>query len=162
MKYNPEIHRRRSIRLPGYDYSQSGAYFVTVCTHDRMNLFGKIVGAGSKPAPVVMRINEYGKIVNDTWRDLVNHIAFIQLGEFIIMPNHVHWIIWIMEQQCRAGLEPAPTGKRTPLPEIVRQFKTFSARRINKIRGTSEQPVWQRNYCEHVVCDEEDYRRIAE
>jgi len=169
--YDPKIHHRRSIRLPGYDYSQSGAYFVTICTHDRARLFGEIVGAGSKPAPVTMRINFFGKKVEETWFDLPCHIPGIILGEFSILPNHIHGIIWIKEKNETqkngfewdgAGLEPAPTRKQTPLSEIVRQFKTFSARRINEIRGTPGQSVWQRNYYEHIIRDEESYGRIAE
>ncbi len=173
--YDPKIHHRCSIRLPGYDYSQSGAYFVTICTHRRVHLFGdiiNIVGAGSKPAPVEMRLNCYGKIVEDTWFDLPNHISGLKLGEFSILPNHTHGILWIIELnqiegigigRDGAGFEPAPsTRKQTSLSEIVRQFKTFSARRINEIRGTPGQPVWQRNYYEHIIRDDESYNRIAE
>jgi putative transposase len=167
MKYNPEIHHRRSIRLAGWDYSQPGAYFVTIVTHDRKSIFGRIdeVGAGSKPAPFAMKLSPEGRIVWETWFDLPNHITNIELGEFILMPNHVHFIIWILGlrlARAGAGLEPAPTGAQTPLPEIVRQFKTFSARRINEMHGTPGQPIWQRNYYEHIIRDDEDYDRIAE
>lgn len=195
MTYNPAIHHRRSIRLKGYDYSQAGMYFVTICVHGCENLFGEIVGgenvgAGSKPAPLDgetsqpgksshtnraglesaptnespqpgessrMELNEYGKIVEYTWNDLINHIDGIELGEFIIMPNHIHFIIIIIGA-IRVGLEPAPT---TPLSEIVRQLKTFSARRINEKRGTRGAPVWQRNYWEHIIRDEKAYDNIA-
>jgi REP element-mobilizing transposase RayT len=112
-----------------------------------------------------MALNEFGEIVQYTWDDLPNHIAGIELDAFVIMPNHVHGIIVItgagLEQKDRAGLEPAPTGTRI-LPEIVRQLKTFSARRINKKRGTPGLPVWQRNYYEHIIRDEEDLTRIRE
>jgi putative transposase len=160
MKFDPSIHHRRSIRLAGWDYSQPGAYFITIVTHDRRNIFGA-VGAGSKPAPVAMKLSMEGRIVFDTWFALPNHIPGIKLGEFIIMPNHVHFIIWILGSHyagAGAGLEPAPTA----LPEIVRQFKTFSARRINEMHHTPGQPVWQRNYYEHIIRDDEDYVRIAE
>lgn len=176
--YNPATHHRRSIRLRGYDYSQAGAYFITICTHNRECLFGA-VGAGSKPAhpsikpaqfatphptqsPNLMVLNEYGEIVKDTWEDLINHVDGIELDAFVIMPNHVHGIIVIIRAglvQDGAGLEPAPTGKRT-LPEIVRQLKTFSARRINKKRGAQGLPVWQRNYYEHAIRDDDDLTRI--
>lgn len=158
-RYNPDIHHRRSIRLHGYDYSQEGAYFITICTHNRECLFGT-VGAGSKPAlaePVhysSMALNEYGEIVQHTWDDLVNHIEGIELDAFVVMPNHFHGIVVI---DSRAGLEPAPT-----LSEIVRQLKTFSARRINKIRDTQGVPVWQRNYYERVIRDENELSRVRE
>jgi REP element-mobilizing transposase RayT len=161
----------KSIRLPRYDYSQPGYYFVTICIHDRkQNLFGNFpipVGAGSKPAlfvnaksapllntpsnPMVIP-NQYQEIVQNTWNDLTNHIPNIVLDEFIIMPNHIHGIIRIIETLAnRAGLEPAPT---VALPEIIRQLKTFSAKRINKLRNTIGQSVWQRNYYEHIIRDE--------
>jgi putative transposase len=142
-------HNRRSIRLPGHDYSRPGYYFVTICIHDRaQRLFGEIplVGAGSKPAP---HLNEYGKIVQKTWDDLPDHIDGIELDAFIIMPNHVHGIIRIIGTGLeRAGLEPAPT---VGIPEIVRQFKTFSAKRINITRNSIGASVWQRNYHDHII-----------
>jgi len=128
-----------------------------------------------------MRLNELGQIVQSTWHDLVNHVDGIALGEFVIMPNHIHGIITIVG----AGSEPAPTNpasaepasaepaptepaptntnpKQTPLSEIVRQLKTFSARRINLARNTPGESVWQRNYYEHVIRDEKSYLEIAQ
>ncbi len=81
---------------------------------------------------------------------MVNHIAGIELDAFVIMPNHLHGIIVI------GGAKPCP------LSEIVRQLKTFSARRINKIRGMQGIPVWQRNYYEHVIRDESDLNSLRE
>lgn len=165
MKFDPQKHHRHSIRLKGYDYSQPGAYFVTICTHNRAHLFGEIVNG-------VMRLNEYGKIVQYTWHDLVNHVDGIELGEFVVMPNHIHGIINIVGAgSVGVGSEPTPTTAPTvntqpnrikPLPEIVRQLKTFSARRINEQRGMRGIPVWQRNYYEHIIRDEKSYQRIAE
>ena len=174
-RYNPDLHHRRSIRLQGYDYSREGAYFVTICTHNRECLFGS-VGAGSKPArytcplstkpgqtPAVsmqMTLNDYGEIVQQTWDDLVNHIDGIALDAFVVMPNHIHGIVVIDDRAGlgnRAGLEPAPT-----LSEIVWQLKTFSARRINKGRGTPGIPVWQRNYHERIIRGENELNHIRE
>jgi len=158
MKYDPARHHRRSIRLKGYDYTQAGAYFVTICTQDRMCLFGEIVDGE-------MRLNDAGEIVAWTWHDMPNHISNVQLDAFVVMPNHVHGIIVITDPVVAvvvgAGSEPAPT-KSYGLPEIVRQFKTFSARRINDLRGTQGTPVWQRNYYEHIIRDEESLNRIRE
>lgn len=110
-QYNPAIHHHRSIRLQGYDYSQVGAYFITVCTQNRECLFGT-VGAGSKPAQSTapMALNEYGEIVKYTWEDLINHVSGIVLDAFVVMPNHAHGIIVIVGagfMKGRAGLEPA-------------------------------------------------------
>ncbi len=115
----------RSIRLKGYDYSQSGAYFITVCTRDRAHLFGEVV-AGE------MRLNAFGEIVRAAWFDLPNHYNHVRLDTFVIMPNHVHSIIILIDDHpsvgagVGAGLKPAPTApmtKRHPLSEIVRGSK---------------------------------------
>ncbi len=88
-KMKQEPHHRRSIRMKGYDYSQPGAYFVTICTHGKQSLFGKIVDGE-------MKLNDFGKVVEFTWNDLVNHVDGIELGPFVIMPNHIHAIIHII------------------------------------------------------------------
>ena len=139
--------RRKSIRLKGWDYSAPGAYFVTICTHKRQPLFGQVVDGE-------MVLNQYGEIVREAWFDLPNHYAHVELDAFVVMPNHIHAII-ILDADAigvGAGLKPAPT--RHPLSEIVRALKTFSARRINTLRGTPGVPVWQRNYYEHIIRNE--------
>src|SRR6266581_8722397 len=129
MTYNPDVHHRHSIRLQEYDYSQNGAYFVTLCAFQRECLFGEItvsVGAGSNPAlskpaqedaPAGMELNEFGRLLDFTWHDLPNHSRNICLDLFVIMPNHFHGIIVIENDRTglentasldRAGLEPAP------------------------------------------------------
>jgi putative transposase len=164
------LPKRKTIRLSGYDYSQEGCYFVTICVKDREPIFGSIINGE-------MHLSNPGRIVDETWHNLENHNSDIQLDEFVIMPNHVHGIIQLYEPQTdlcrggsvtcpdsidRAGLEPAPTEiKRTSLSEIVRQFKTFSAKRINEIRGTPGNPVWQRNYYDHIIGTEKEYENTA-
>src|SRR4030042_6969864 len=154
MTYNPEIHHRRSIRLKGYDYSQTGAYFVTVCVKDRHCLFGDVEQGE-------MMLNEYGHVVTKCGQDLTNHYAGITLDAFVVMPNHIHCII-VINNNVGAGLKPAPTDKRYGLSEIVRAFKTFSSRYINQIRNTSGIPVWQRNYYEHVIRTDKELNQIRE
>ncbi len=99
-KYNYEKHNRRSIRLKGYDYTQTGAYFVTICTQNRECLFGEIIKGK-------MVLNQYGLIVRDCWNELGKHYEHVEVGMHIIMPNHIHGIINIVG----AGLKPAPTYK---------------------------------------------------
>ena len=156
------IRKRKSIRLTGYDYSRPGAYFVTICVKDHTNLFGSIEKA-------VMRENEFGKIVRECWNDLPNHYSSVKLDTFVIMPNHIHGIIVILDDDhvdVVAGLKPATTPaptnkiKRHGLSEIIRALKTFSARRINEIRESSGVPIWQRNYYEHIVRTESALHQI--
>ncbi len=94
MKYDPARHHRRGIRLKGYDYTQAGAYFVTLCTQERACLFGEVVDGE-------MRLNEMGQIVDRTWHDLPNHVAGMVLDGFVVMPNHVHGIIVIVDDVAR-------------------------------------------------------------
>ncbi len=146
MTCNPEKRRRRSIRLSGYNYSSAGAYFVTLCTHGRRCLLSEIVKGE-------MKLNDAGLTVLEVWGQLPDHYPHVLLDWFVIMPNHVHGIIVLNDDYGkRAGLNPAPTGNKVHgLPEIVRAFKTFSSRRINRLQGTRGEPVWQRNYYEHVI-----------
>ncbi len=148
--------RRRSLRLKGYDYSQAGAYFVTICTHRRTCLFGDL-------AQGVVRLNEVGIIAQQTWDELPVHYPHVSLDAFVVMPNHVHGIILLTDDPVvvGAGFKPAPT-KLHAVPEIVRAFKNFSARAINDRQGSPGASVWQRNYYEHVVRDENDLSRIRQ
>jgi putative transposase len=159
MIYDPKKHHRHSTRLRHFNYSQAGAYFVTVVTYERTCLFGNILNGE-------MRLSEVGRVVQSVWYDLPKHYPRAECDAFVIMPNHMHGIIVLRDDtatragNARAGFKPAPTGQG--LPEIVRAFKTFSARLINEMRGTRGVSVWQRNYFEHVVRNETELSRIRE
>jgi putative transposase len=166
MRFNPDMHHRRSIRLMGYDYSRAGAYFVTVCTQQRACLFGE-VAAGR------MLINDAGRIVRQVWDELPNRFSTIALDAFVVMPNHVHGTIVVVG----AGLAPPNTwapprvcpvqhmGAASSAPtvsDIVRAFKSISAIRVNRHLSRSGQPLWQRNYYERIIRDEDEMGRIRE
>lgn len=156
MEENPiqELYpSRHSIRLGGYDYSWPGAYFITICTDERQCLFGDI--SGEK-----MILNRYGQIVRSCWGETPWHHPSTVMDVFVIMPNHVHGIVEINDSTVRAGQRPAPTG-RHPLSEIIRAFKSVSAHRINELRKSKGQPVWQRGYYEHIIHSEEELDQIG-
>ena len=152
-------HRRNSIRLKEYDYSQAGMYFLTICAYERACLFGEIVDGA-------MRLNDAGRIVQTAWSALPEHYAHVALDGIVVMPNHVHGIIVLTPphgQAVGAGFKPARTATtRHGLSEIVRAFKTFSSRRINANHGTHGTSVWQRNYWEHIIRDEPELAHIRE
>jgi putative transposase len=161
MKYNPDKHHRKSIRLQGYDYTQTGMYFITICIWQRECLLGTLVGAGSQrlsninddinePAPTYIELSRYGQVVQYNWNILAKKFSNVQLDEFVIMPNHVHGIIQLT------------TSGGEALSEIIRSFKTSSARRINQLRDSKGIPVWQRNYYEHIIRNEEALQKIRE
>jgi len=152
MNFDPQIHHRRSIRLQGYDYSQAGAYYFTIVVYMRECLFGEIVASEIK-------LNQFGEIVRQTWFDLPNHYTNIELDEFCIMPNHVHGII-MLTNVGNPTADAAIQTNNIPLSEVIRAFKSFSARRINVARQTQGIPVWQRNYYEHIIRDQQEYLAI--
>lgn len=148
-------HHRRSIRLPKFDYARQGAYFVTVCTCNRICLFGDLVEGE-------MRLNEAGCLVQEVFDGLPAHYPHVELDARIIMPNHVHGIVWLVGTGFEPGSMKTAGSTRHGLSEIVRAFKTFSARRINTTHGTKGRSVWQRNYYEHIIRDEDDLNRVRE
>jgi len=152
MSFDREKHHRRSIRLPGYSYIQAGAYFVTVCTQDRECFFGEIVNAK-------MELNQYGAVVAGCWAGLDRQYPYLKLDQWVVMPNHLHGIILIKE----GGSRTAPTTDRTkpkPLGQLIGAFKTISTKQINALRGTPGAPLWQRNYYERIIRDENELDRI--
>ncbi|NCJ08257.1 transposase [Synechococcales cyanobacterium C] len=144
--------RRKLLRLQDYDYTRSGAYFVTICVKDRVCLFGEVVDGEMHP-------NAYGEIVQAVWDGLPDHYDHVVLDAFVVMPNHIHSII-ILDAETTTISSRDEMSKRHGLSEIVRAFKTFSARRINELRQCSGVPVWQRNYYEHIIRNEESLNRI--
>jgi putative transposase len=168
MSDQPNERHRRSLRLKGYDYSQAGAYFVTVCAYGKECLFGEVESG-------LMRLNGYGEIVASEWIRSAELRLEIDCGEFVVMPNHFHGIVHIVgaygntpdkhevAYSHNKGVLPyAPPSPSRNVGAIVRGFKGAASRRINEIRNTPSAPVWQRNYYEHVIRDDADYNRIAE
>ena len=161
MNDDRQRHHRRSIRLKGYDYAQAGAYFITVVTYDRECLFGDVVENE-------MRLSDYGSIVQDEWTKSAVLRPRVMLDAFVVMPNHVHGIIALADDDGRGTLQRAPTferfGKPTSdsIPTILRLFKSATTKRINEMRETPGMPVWQRNYYEHIVRNESSLDRIRQ
>ena len=178
MNYDPDRHHRRSIRLNGYDYSQSGAYFVTVVTQDRECLFGEI-------AEEEMTLNEAGRMVQGVWEELSIHYPGVKADEFAVMPNHFHGLIVLVGAGPRAcpdaGLSPVDAGPRAcpekgqpqgvaptlSLPDVVHRFKTLTTKRYaDGVKQLGWIPfdrrLWQRNYYEHVIRDDVSLNRIRQ
>ncbi len=145
MKFDPKIHHRRSIRLKDYDYSQPNAYFVTVDTFAKEQFLGEITNG-------IMHVSAAGKILQYVWLDLPLHYPNVLLDALGIMPDHFHAIIQL--------IQVSGNDKPASLSEVVRALKTFSAKRINMLRKTPGQPVWQRNYYEHIIRDENEWQQI--
>ena len=175
MKYNPDIHKRRSIRLKGYDYSLSGFYFITICCYQRQCLFGEIIDSQIK-------LNNLGELVKEEWLKSAEIRKEIKLGEFVIMPNHFHGIVIIDRN---AGTINLGANGRSPLQKIhhsseiqsskqpismkpkslsslIAGFKSATTKKINMIRETPQNPVWQRNYYDNIIINDESLDKIRE
>ena len=154
MTYDPERHHRRSIRLKGFDYSRSAIYFVTICVQNRECLFGTILQNQ-------MLLNDAGGMVSAEWLALPSRFPSVILDEFIVMPNHFHGIIYI-------SIYISPDSPDHPtLGTILGAFKSIVNN--NYITGVNiknwqpfDQRLWQRNYYEHIIRNEQSYLTISE
>ena len=176
MNYNPEKHHRRSIRLKGFDYTKPGGYYITIVAQERQCLFGEVMNWK-------MVLNDFGKIIEYHWQKLPQHFKHIKLEVFQIMPNHFHGVIMITDTViCRGKafnvknstiesksfknalpLTVRPHGtKPGSLAAIVQNFESVTTRKINRIRKTPGQKLWQRNYYEHIIRNDYDLNRIRE
>jgi putative transposase len=169
MPYDPWRHHRRSIRLQGYDYSKPGMYYVTLTIQNREAILGSVVDGR-------VQLSRLGGIVRDEWLRTPIVRPGVKLGEFVIMPDHLHGVIEICEERDGVSFVGANgnvgansysprrvTPFRSPsrtIGAIIRGFKGAATKRINEERGTAGAKLWQRNYYEHIVRDERDYRRI--
>lgn len=175
---NSSSHNRRSIRLRGYDYTSEGGYFITIVTHNREHLFGTIKDGQ-------MQLTDSGIIAREEWFRTTELRPYVDLSEdeFIVMPNHIHGIIWLTDggtasrfghARAKREVRRAPTMDQIPakecfgkpvsgsIPTIVRAFKSTVTKRVNLLQGTPSQPVWQRNYYEHIITTDHEYETITE
>ena len=182
MKFDPRIHHRRSIRFKGFDYTQPGAYFVTLVSYQRECLFGEVLDGQ-------VRLNDIGKIVDRCWRVISRHFPEVELDIFVLMPNHLHGIIWISDRDDRGEASDdvereishhfaAAYSRSTSPPEvdaspqrpkgtqsgslnaIVQNFKSVSTRKANRRLGSPGSKIWQRDYYERVVRNERELNAI--
>ena len=146
-----ELPQRRPTRLRNYDYSSDGYYFVTICTYKKEKLFSNIVGQGLAPAEI--QLSEFGEIANYELCDLENRYKNIKIDKYVIMPNHIHAIIKIESET--AGASPCPT-----LSDAICTFKSLTTRKCHTIR--QKQNIFQRSFHDHIIRDQNDYRKILE
>ena len=156
--FNPDTHHRRSIRLRDYDYSQAGAYFITLCTQKRECLFGEM-------SDDVVRMSDAGRMVQDVWQALPEHYSCVELDSFVVMPNHIHGIVVLNDIGARFIAPNNDDGAMNRAPtigEIIRAFKARCTHGINRLHGVQGASIWQRNYYEHVIRNESSLQEIRE
>ena len=151
-----ELPKRKQIRLKDYDYSQNGYYFITICTHNRLHLFGTVIDGK-------MVLNQYGEIVNKNLSVLSEYKNEIDVKSFCIMPNHIHFVLSV----CRERIVCVQNNDRTKMeiPKIIQQFKSSITKQCNLIDNgsgthTMRSLQWQKSYYEHIIRNEQEYQRI--
>lgn len=163
--------RRRSTRLKGYDYSQAGAYFVTMCVRGQQPRMGSVKSGQVNLSPI-------GRVVEESWRNITNRNTQVELDTFIVMPNHLHGILLIHNlgrgeafegkrlrrrryQPSNASPLRVPRGtKLGSLGAIVQSFKSVSTRRINQLHDTPGERFWQRGFYDRIIRNREELDRI--
>ena len=158
MPYDSNRHHRRSIRLAGYDYTQPGTYFITICTHERKPVLCKILSG-------TVNLTNIGQIVGRCWLALPRHFENVTLDAWVLMPDHMHGIIII--HNVDSPTMSAESAMRVPsnqpngtcsgsLGAIVQTFKAISTRNANLLRRTAGAHLWQRGYYERIIRTERE------
>ncbi len=153
MPYHPALHHRRSIRIPGYDYSSAGYYFVTLCVQLKRCLFGRVIDDHVELSPA-------GKMVDDVWRNLPSVYPGVEQDYYEVMPNHLHGILVLTgEPVADRGGRPLTLGR------VLQGFKNWTITQYIKGVRTEGWPrfpgkLWQRDYYEHVVRNEKELTAI--
>lgn len=175
-QYNPDKHHRKSIRLKGYDYSQAGLYFITICCQNKVHLFGNVINKQ-------MILNDAGKMIEKWFNELQNKFPDVKCHEMVVMPNHIHFIIENVGsvgadlRVCPNDSNISKTEKRvseilgehagSPLHRVLQWFKTMSTNEyIRGVKNNNWIPydgkLWQRNYWEHIIRNDQSYQKISD
>ena len=175
-QYNPDKHHRKSIRLKGYDYSQAGLYFITICCQNKVHLFGNVINKQ-------MILNDAGKMIEKWFNELQNKFPDVKCHEMVVMPNHIHFIIENIGsvgadlRVCLNDSNFSKTEKRvseilgehagSPLHRVLQWFKTMSTNEyIRGVKNNNWIPfdgkLWQRNYWEHIIRNDQSYQKISD
>ncbi len=163
-------YRVTSHRLKGYDYSSDGAYFITICVKNRKHLFGEIVNGK-------MVLNDLGKITEKCWKEIPDHFPDVILDEFVIMPNHVHGVLFLFPKNApvetnnysslrNRPIQKRPNGTRRTIGSIIRGFKIGVTKYVRNNNETNNYlpllVVWQPNYYDRIIRSEDELNRIRE
>lgn len=144
------LKQRKPNRLKGYDYSQNGAYFITICTQGRQEILGQIVGDGVLDIPQ-MQLTAYGETANKHILAIAATYKNIAIDNYVIMPNHIHFILMVIH--AKDGMSGTPSPTNALVPSVVSTFKRFT----HKDCGY---PVFQRSYHDHIIRNEKEYLKI--
>ena len=142
--------KRKHPRLKNFDYSNAGAYYITICAHNRRCLFSKIVGGGDNPAQLIYL--PFGKVAEEQLHLLENRYPSLKIDQYVIMPNHIH-VIFTLGEQVKLDCKPS-------ICDIVCAYKSLTTKACKQLRPIDK--LFQTSFYEHVIRDSRDYDEIAE
>ena len=144
---------RRSMRLSNYDYTQSGVYFVTICTYQFASLFGRIVDGN-------VQLNGLGRLVEEEWQRTAVVRPSVDLDQFVVMPNHLHGLLCISDSKVERIPKSSTTMRANSLGSIIAQYKSNVTKRNRSLASSRSWPISKRNYYDHIVRNERSLERI--
>ena len=156
MDKEKELPKRKKLRLQNFDYSTPGAYFITICTHNRKCMLSYVVGAIHESPEI--KLTEYGKIVNRIINNIPNRFKTIT-ERYVIMPNHIHLIVRIVDDEELRAIHESPLRGRSIISKMVGYLKMNASKEIHA--NFNQSTVWQRGYYDHVIRDLKDYEYIS-
>ena len=147
------MHQRKTTRLSGFDYSSNRAYFVTICCHSRRELFGHIVDFD-------MCLNEHGEIAQRCWEETPQHFVHSEIDAFVVMPNHVHGIICLLDVPATFLPQDESANLPRSLGTVVAAYKAAVTRAMRLAGHNAQQPVWQRGYFDRIIRNDYEWERV--
>ena len=155
---NDNFVKRKNTRLENYDYSASGTYFITVCADNRRRIFSDIVVGAIHESPEI-RLKPYGKIAENVIKSLAKRFD-IKIDKYVIMPDHIHLLITVNNQDCLRAVREPPLQNRSLISKAIGFMKMNVSKEIHKINP--QEKVWQRSFFDHIIRNEQDYKQVWE
>ena len=156
MDKEKELPQRKRLRLKNFDYSTPGAYFVTVCTHNRKCMLSRVVGAIHESPEI--QLTEYGKIV-DRLINTIPQQSLATIDRYVIMPNHIHLVIMITDSEELRAIRESPLRGRSVISKMIGYIKMNASKEIHNRYGN--EIVWQRGFHDHIIRNRNDYEKIS-
>ena len=156
MDKEKELPQRKRLRLKNFDYSMPGAYFITICTHNRKCTLSRVVGAIHESPE--MKLTDYGKIIDEIIQNIPARYK-ANIDTYVIMPNHIHLIIIITDDEELRAIHESPLRGRSIIPKVIGYIKMNASKEIHCQHGNTT--IWQRGFHDHIIRDRRDYEKIA-
>jgi len=156
MDKEKKLPKRKLLRLKNFDYSTPGAYFITLCTHNRKCILSRVVGAIHESPE--LKLTDYGRIINEVIQNIPQRYKS-SINSYVVMPNHIHLIVMINDREELRAIRESPLRGRSVISKLIGYIKMNSSKEIHNLYGDTI--VWQRGFHDHIIRDRQDYEKIA-